>query len=406
MAAPLAGIRVVELASFVAAPAGGALLADLGAEVIKIEVPQGEIYRYGVPRAFGLDSDFPESPGFQMDNRGKRSLALDLGRPQAREALLRVIDRSDVMLTNMLPGRLRRYGLDPETLRAGRPELIVAMLTGYGSEGEDADRPSFDYAAYWARSGMMDLMRDQTLPPSFQRPGVGDHAAGLSLTCGVLAALRTRDRTGEGQLVEVSLLQTGLYVLGNDVMLSLVARQTPRRHDRTRPTNPLWNHYRTQDDRWLFLVMIDPDRYWRDFCEAIERLELLEDERFKGILERYAHSAELVAILDEVFSARSLSEWEKRFEGRRLIWEPARELREVLDDPQIRAMGYFATVDHPRAGRFDSVGPPVRMSAYPMTGERPAPALGADTEAVLREAGLDDAEIAAALAKAPGSEAG
>ena len=399
MLAPLEGIRVVELAAFVAAPSGGALLADLGAEVIKAEVPQGEIYRYAVPRAFGLDCDFPESPAFQMDNRGKRSLTLDLTRAEGREALLRVIERGDVFLTNMLPSRLRRFGLDAETLRARQPALIYAALSGYGQQGAEADKLAFDYAAYWARTGMMDLMRDAEAPPSFQRPGLGDHAAGISLACGVLAALRVRDRTGQGQLIDVSLLQTGLYVLGNDLALGLVAGQTPHRHDRRRPTNPLWNHYRTQDDRWLFLVMIDADRYWAGFCEAIERPDLLEDERFGGIIERYKHSAELVQILDAVFARRSLEEWGKQLEGKPLIWAPVREIGEILDDPQIRAMGYFSTVEHPSAGRFETVGPPLRMSAHAMPADRPAPELGGNSEAILREAGLTDAEIAAALSR-------
>ncbi len=397
MVAPLDGIRVVEIASFVAAPSGGALLADLGAEVIKVEIPQGEIYRHALPRAFGLENDFPESPAFQMDNRGKRSLALDLTRPQAREALQRVIDRSDILLTNLLPARLKKYGVDPETQRRRRPELICAMLTGYGPEGPEADKPSFDYTAYWARTGMMDLMREPDSVPAFQRPGIGDHAAGLSLTCGILSALRTRDQTGEGQVVDVSLFQIGLYVFGNDVALGLVAGQTPKRHDRTGPLNPLWNQYQAQDGRWLFLVMIDPDRYWAGFCAAIERPELLEDERFSDIIMRYKNSRDLVKILDEVFAARTLVQWEERLKGRPLIWSPAREVAEVLSDPQARAMQYFRTVEHPTAGRFETVGPPLRLSAHEMRAERPAPALGADGEAVLREAGLSPEEIAAAL---------
>ncbi len=399
MAAPLEGIRVVEVAHFVAAPSAGALLADLGAEVIKVEVPQGEIYRYGRPSVFGLDSDFTESPGFKMDNRGKRSLALDLTRPEARTALQRVIDSADVLLTNMLPGRLKKYGLDPETQRQRRPQLIFAALTGYGPEGEEADKPSYDYAAYWARTGMMDLMREPDATPSFQRPGIGDHAAGLSLVCGVLSALRMRDQSGQGQVVDVSLFQIGLYVLGNDVALSLVAGQTPKRHDRTAPLNPLWNQYRTQDGRWLFLVMVEPDRYWVEFCRAVEHEHLIQDERFANILVRFRNSPELVKILDEVFAARTLAEWEERLNQHALIWSPARELSEVVQDPQARAMKYFRSVEHPTAGRFDTVAPPLRLSAYEMRAERPAPALGADGEAVLREAGLSAEEVAAALGR-------
>ncbi len=181
MSAPLTGIRVVELASFVAAPSGGALLVDLGAEVIKVEVPWGEIYRHGTARMMGVDHDFPGSAPFQMDNHGKRSLALDLALPQAQAALKKVVDTADVLLTNMLPTRLAKYGFDPEVLLAERPELIVARLSGYGADGPEADTPAFDYTAYWARSGLMEQLHEEGGSLSFQRPGIGDHSAGLAL---------------------------------------------------------------------------------------------------------------------------------------------------------------------------------------------------------------------------------
>ncbi len=396
---PLDGVRVVEIASFVAAPSGGALLADLGAEVIKVEVPQGEVYRNARPSMNGYKSDFPESPAFQMDNRGKRSLALDLTRPAAREALLRVIDRADVVLTNLLPGRASRYGVDDASLRARKPALVYARLTGYGARGPDADRPGFDYAAYWARTGFMDLMREPGQTPVWQRPGIGDHAAGISLSAGILAALRVRERTGCGQTVEVSLLQIGLYIQGNDLAASLATRQNPPRHDRTRPRNPLWNAYPTGCGGWLFLVMIESDRYWPALCRAIEREDLLRDARFDGAVPRYRNNAELVATLDVVFRSRTLAEWEKHFADFDLIWSPMRQMAELADDPQIRAMGYFRNVEHPTAGRFETMGPPFDLSATPLDATAPAPALGADGEAVLREAGLDAAEIEAALAR-------
>jgi hypothetical protein len=198
MSAPLSGIRVVELASFVAAPAAGALLADLGAEVIKVEVPWGEIYRHSLPRYAGYDSDFGLAPHFHMDNRGKRSVALDLVLPQAVEALRRLVERADVLLTNVLPSRLAKFGLDPERLRVERPELIVARLSGFGPVGPEADAPAFDYSSYWARTGFMDMLHEPDAPPAFQRPGMGDHSASLALVVGVLSALRQRDSGGAG----------------------------------------------------------------------------------------------------------------------------------------------------------------------------------------------------------------
>ncbi len=398
MAAPLAGIRVVELASYVAAPSAGALLRDLGAEVIKVEVPWGEVYRHSTPRMAGYDSDFKGSAPFQMDNHGKRSLAIDLALPQAQQALVRVVATADVLLTNMLPARLARHGLDPETLLAERPGLIVARLSGYGADGPEADTPAFDYTAYWARTGLMDQLHDAGTPPAFQRPGIGDHSAGLALALGIVAALRTRDRDGRGQIIDVALQNIGYYIAGNDMSTTLAAGQNTPRHDRSRARNPLWNHYSCRDDRWLFLVMIESDRYWSIFTEAIERPELEADERFAGAIARYRNSAELIAILDAVFAARSLAEWSQRLGAHRLIWSPVQTLAEAAEDQNAIARGTFPVVDHPVLGRFRTVAPPLQMSGHAMPGNQPAPTLGADTAAVLAEAGVDDETIALLVA--------
>ena len=393
MVAPLEGIRVIEVASFVAAPSGGALLADLGAEVVKVEVPEGELYRHTKPHMGGYKTDFDGAPPFEMDNRGKRSLALDLQKPEALAALERVIAGADVVLTNLLPGRQRKYRLDAESLRAKFPKLIHATLNGYGVRGEEADAPAFDYTAYWARTGMMDMFRAPEAIPAFLRPGVGDHAAGVSLVAGILAALRVRDRTGEGQAIEVSLLQIGLYIAGNDFANVLATGQSPPMHDRAAPRNPMWNSYRTADDRWLMLVMVDSQRYWPKLCAAIELESLVEDPRFADPVARYRNSRALVERLDAAFATRTLAEWETELRRHPLIWSPVRRMHELIDDPQVAAMGYFSSVDHPKLGKFKSVGPPFKMSAHAMPASRPAPELGADTETVLRRAGLTPDEI-------------
>jgi crotonobetainyl-CoA:carnitine CoA-transferase CaiB-like acyl-CoA transferase len=394
MAAPLSGVRVVELASFVAAPSAGALLVDLGAEVIKVEVPWGEIYRHSTPKMAGYDSDFGGSAPFQMDNHGKRSLAIDLALPQARDALARVIDGADVLLTNMLPSRLAKYGFDAENLRARRPELIVARLSGYGADGREADTPAFDYTAYWARTGFMDQLRDVDAPPAFQRPGMGDHSAGLALALGIVAALRSRDVDGQGQVVDVALQSIGYYIEGNDAATALVTDQSAPRHDRSRPRNPLWNHYRCKDERWISLVMIESDRYWPALAQAIGRPELLDDERFAGAIPRYRNSDALTEVLAAIFAERTLDEWARALEPHRLIWAPVCTLAEAIHDPTAVARGVFPTVDHPDLGRFRTVAPPLRMSRHPMPGDAPAPGLGADTAAVLAEAGVDEETIA------------
>jgi len=393
MDAPLAGIRVVEVASYVAVPAAGALLADMGADVVKVEIPRGEIYRYGRPKFSGYQSDFPESPGFQMDNKGKRSIGLDLTRPEARDALLRIIDRAEIFITNLLPARRKKYGLDHESLLARQPRLLVGAISGYGHGGEAADWRAFDYSTYWARTGMMEIMRDEGAPPSMQRPAVGDHAAAVNLVCGLLAAMRLRDATGEGQYVDVSLLKTGLHILGTDVANTLVTREPHIRHDRRAAPNALWNSYPVAADRWLLLVMIEADRYWLPFCRAIERPDLLEDPRFEDGWQRALNCRELIAEIEATFVRRTLDEWQPLLDAAGLIWSPVKRVEEAIDDPQSRAMGYFQEIEHPEAGRFETVGPPFRIDGCDLGARRAASALGADARDILREAGLADAEI-------------
>jgi crotonobetainyl-CoA:carnitine CoA-transferase CaiB-like acyl-CoA transferase len=394
MSLPLAGVRVVEIANYVAVPAAGALLADLGAEVVKIETPpRGELYRRSRPRYAGYACDFDENPPFHMDNRGKRSVMLDLGRAEAREALLRIVDTSEIVITNLLPGRRKKYGVDHETLLARRPRLIVGAINGYGGAGEEADRPAFDYAAYWARTGMMDVMHDEGVPPSLQRPAVGDHAAAVNLVCGILAAMRLRDADGRGRYVEVSLLQTGLHILGTDVANALVTRAPAKRHDRRAPPNPLWNSYPTADGRWLLLVMIDPEPYWGKLCRGVGRPELETDERFADGFKRVANSAALVAELEGVFGQRTLAQWRPTLDAAGLIWAPVQRVDEAIDDPQARTMGYLYEIEHDTAGRFETVGPPFRIEGETLGARRAASPLHADARQVLREAGLSDPEI-------------
>lgn len=389
MPGPLDGIRVVEIANYVAVPAAGTLLVDLGADVVKVEVPWGDFYRFATPRRNGYDSDFPLSANYQMDNRGKRSLALDLALPQSVEALLRLIARADILITNTLPARLARVGLDIEVIRERQPELIVARLGGFSPLGDQANDPGFDQTSFWALSGMMDQQRDPESPPAFFRPGVGDHCAALSMTTGILAALRDRDRTGRGQIVDVDLQQVGFYIGGNDTCQALATSRPPPRHDRRAPRNPLWNHYPTADDRWLLLVMIDSTLYWRPFAEAIGRSDLLEDERFGDPKLRFQHNRELVEALDATFRGKTLGEWKAALDGKKVIWAPARTVLEAVSDPQAHDNGCFSTIEHPQHGAFQTVAPPFRLSEHAMSASLPAPDLSAHTREVLQEAGVD-----------------
>jgi len=389
---PLAGLRVVEVAHYVAVPSAGTLLADLGAEVVKIEPPRGEVYRRSRPRYAGYASEFPENPAFHMDNRGKQCLALDITRPEARHAILRLIDRADIFLTNLLPKRRRKYGFDHETLLARRPSLIVAAINGYGLGGDRADQPAFDYTAYWARTGLMDGMRDVGVPPSMQRPAVGDHAAGSNLVCAILCALRLRDADGKGRYVETSLLQTGLHVHGTDVTTALVTGEAVKRHDRTATANPLWNSYPVAGDRWLVLVMIEPDRYWERLCRALERPDLAADPRFADGFSRAEHARVLIAELEASFALRTLEVWGERLDAAGIIWAPVLRADEATLDPQVRAMGYLRTVEH-ETGPIETVGPPFQIEGLRLGAGAAASPVNRDAHRIFREVGLKDAEI-------------
>jgi len=389
---PLAGIRVVEVASYVAVPSAGTLLADLGAEVVKIEPPRGEVYRRSRPRYQGYASDFPENPPFHMDNRGKQCLALDITRPEAQEAVLRLVDHADVFLTNLLPKRRRKYGFDHETLLARRPSLIVAAINGYGLGGEREDHPAFDYTAYWARTGLMDGMRDVGVPPSLQRPAVGDHAAGSNLVCAILCALRLRDADGHGRYVETSLLQTGLHVYGTDVTMALVTGEQVKRHDRSATANPLWNSYPVAGDRWLVLVMIEPDRYWKPLCGALDRPDLAADPRFSEALERAKHAGALIPELEKSFARETLEVWGERLDAAGVIWAPVLRADEAARDPQVREMDYLRTVEH-ETGPIETVGPPFRIDGIRLGASEAASPVNRDARRIFREAGLADGEI-------------
>jgi crotonobetainyl-CoA:carnitine CoA-transferase CaiB-like acyl-CoA transferase len=240
---------------------------------------------------------------------------------------------------------------------------------------------------------MMETMRDEGVPPSMLRPAIGDHAAAVNLVCGLLAAMRLRDATGVGRFVDVSLLQTGLHILGTDIANGLVTGEPTKRHDRKAAPNALWNSYPVAEDRWLLLVMIDADRYWPQFCAAIERPELCEDPRFENAWQRAANCCELIEEIEAAFRRRTLDEWRPRLDAAGLIWSPVNRVDEAVEDVQAHAMGYFQTVESPSTGDFKTVGPPFRIDGCDLGARKAAAALGADTREVLREAGLAEAEI-------------
>lgn len=394
MDAPLEGIRVLEVANWLAAPAAGALMADLGADVIKIEPPGGEVFRSFLLRSMGYKHDFADNYAFQMDNRGKRSVTVALDRPGGPELIRRLSRNVDVFLTNLLQQRRVRYGLTYEEVHAVNPRIIYTSFSGYGTRGPDENRPGFDYAAFWARSGLMGVLGEPPSPPPLCRGGQGDHTTALNILAAVLAALRLRDRNDEGQHVEVTLQGTGMWTLGGDLQAALISREQPSRHDRTRPANPIWNSYRTADAAWILLVMPQPDpHYWPRFCQMIGKPEWGHDERYDTLLKRREHSLALTTEIDRIFAEHSLEHWSAKLDEYSLIWAPVAKLTEVIDDPQARAMGWFTTIDHPTLGRFETLDTPFHIYGADVGARGPAPAAGEHTFDILTELGIDEEEL-------------
>jgi crotonobetainyl-CoA:carnitine CoA-transferase CaiB-like acyl-CoA transferase len=383
---PLAGVRVLELGIWVAVPSAAATLADWGANVVKIEPPDGDPLR-GLA-ATGLVPYQPDvNPAFQLDNRGKRSVVLDLRRAEGRAVAHRLIKQADVFLTNLRPKKLAALGMDSGTLRGINPALVYAGLTGYGAVGPERDRAAFDYAAFWARAGIMASLGEPEGPPPTQRPGMGDHMTGLGIAGAVAAALYARQRSGEGQEIQMSLFQSGLWMLGSDVQAALTTGYCHTPGGRRAAPNPLFNFYRTKDGRWLHLIMLQPDRHWHAFCAAIRHPELVDDERFATAPIRFQHCRELIAILDPVFGAHTLDQWAEMLDGAGCFWGRVQTVAEVVEDTQAEAIGAFAEVALPDGRPLRIVKTPVTFTGTPAGVRGPAPELGHHTEEVLLEAG-------------------
>ena len=395
MAAPLDGIRVLEAANWLAAPSAAALMADLGADVVKIENPLGDAWRGMQMRGQspGWEPETGVDAAFELDNRGKRGVALSLEQPDAVEAVHRLVEQADIFITNLTAPRIARYDLSVERLQEIKPDLIYVVLTGYGTRGPDAAMGAFDYSAFWSRSGIMGLIGDPDGPPMPCRPGQGDHTTSLNLLAATLAALRLRDQTGEGQRVEVTLQRTGAWTIGADVSAALITGRQPARIDRVRPGNPLFNSYEAADGRWLMLVMPTSDRHWPPTCRALGRPDLIDDPRYGSHAERAELTEELTAEIVATIGAQPLDYWRPRFDAEVLTWAPVAELPEVIADPQMIEMDAWATIEG-RHGPFETLNTPFSIEGADIRPRGPAPMIGEHTHEVLREAGFSDEQIA------------
>ncbi|ETZ30819.1 coA-transferase III family protein [Mycobacterium intracellulare MIN_061107_1834] len=376
------GVKVVELGVWVAGPAAGGILADWGADVIKIEPPTGD-----PARMFGrmLGCDMGLNPPFEMDNRSKRSVVLDLGTDAGRATAFELLAGADVFLTNVRPGALQRLGLDFESVSAANPRLVYGLITGYGENGPDADRAAFDVAAFWSRAGVAHLLTRPGETPPFQRGGMGDHSAGMTMAAAVCAALLARERTGAGQLVTTSLYRQGAYTVSFDLNTYLMSGQPIAIGQRESMGNPCMNNYAAQDGRRFWIVGLEPERHWPALCRAVGRPEWRDDPRFADARSRAANSAALIVALDEIFATRPLDEWAQIFAGEPdFFWSPVNTLEDVVADEQFHAAGGIVDVPDGDAA-VPMVATPADFHGTPWAPRSAAPELGQHTEEVLAD---------------------
>jgi crotonobetainyl-CoA:carnitine CoA-transferase CaiB-like acyl-CoA transferase len=387
---PLEGVRVIELGVWVAGPAAGGLLADWGADVVKIESPRGDPAR-GFAKMLG--GDVPFNPPFEMDNRSKRSIVVDFAQPGGLELALDLIAGADAFVTNIRLDALERLRLDPQTLADHNPRLVYGIITGYGLQGDERDRAAYDIGAFWARSGIAGMLTQPGGQPPFQRGGMGDHGAGMTLAAAICAALVARDRTGEGQLVHTSLLRHGMYTISFDLNTALRFGVPLAVAKREAMTNPAINCYRDSEGRWFWLIGLEGDRHWPDLCRAIEHPEWIDDERFATADARREHIGELIDLLDATFATRTRSEWGTALDREDMWWAPVQSTDEVLADAQAWAGNGFVEVPDDGAS-VTMVNTPVDYLGTPSAPRALPPELGQHTDEILAELGRDGAAVA------------
>lgn len=384
----LEGFKVIEMATYIAAPAAGGIMADWGADVIKVEplggCPMRKFY------ASAMTDDYPDNPVSALDNRGKRAIAVNTGTEEGRDIVRKLVADADVFLTNVRPSQLKEQGLDFDTLKLINPKLVYASVTGFGLEGEEADKPGFDTAAFMSKSGFGWMMTPKGSSPAPLRTAAGDHITGIATASGILAALLKVQKSGEGCLVESSLLRSAAYAVGCDYGTWLRYGRVARSRPREEAIVAINNYYLTADEHWLFINARPGEPDWPDVARATGLEPLIDDERFGSLRDRRKNGVELIALLDAAFATKTLEEWKPLLDAAGLIWSPVQNFEQAYNDPQMHAAGVF--VDMPKADgtSYKNIASPIRFSSESTDPKGVLPEIGQDTMAVLDDLGLDE----------------
>ena len=390
----LKGIKVVEVGAAVAMPLVGMLMGSWGAEVVHVEPPdRGDMQRLMSQRLSSWTQPSEINYLWEHVDRNKKSIGVNLGSPEGQQIIQKLCADADVFLNNLRPYEMDKFNLTYEALSAQNPRLIYANLTGYGLRGPEKNAGGYDSVAFWARSGVMELMHDLDTAPNISRSGYGDSISSLSLLAGVMSALFIRERTGVAQQVEVSLYNTATWVLGADISGCLVTGKDAMRPQRKTMGNPIRNHYPTSDNRWIMLGMTNAQTYWPEFCRMINHPEWENDSRFATFKARETNAAELIRLIEEIFRTRTYAEWVEILGKHKLVWSPVCTPLEVTHDPQAIANEFFVEMDLPGQQKIKVLNNPIKLSKTPAGIQCRAPELGEHTSGLLAKLGYGPEEV-------------